>query len=112
MPCKAKCPGRPSSSKKIRINPLAVIPHAHSEAFVVVFDSHLNAPRLCVPERIAQCLASNPVNFVAQDGMQTLRARLLYPDENAGTLGPVTLAASSFARGADRLRQIVGLDCR
>ena len=55
--------------KKLRVNPLAVIPHAHSEALVVVFDSHLNAPRLCVPERIAQRLASNPVNFVAQDGM-------------------------------------------
>src|SRR5271157_715935 len=109
MPCKPKCPGRPFLIKKLRVDALAIISHAQPEALVVVVDFHLNAPRLRVPEGIAQRLASNPVDFVAQNGMQTLR-RASYIQAKRGNIGAGDVGREFFRQVANRLRKIIGLD--
>src|SRR5208282_5398155 len=53
--------------------PFLVVPHAQTELLIVISDFNLDLPGLGVAEGVAERLSGNPVDFVAQNGMQIPR---------------------------------------
>ena len=68
--------GAPASIQNRRINALAVVPDPQAKLPLVVADFHFDPLRVCVAERIAQRLAGNPVDFVAQERREIARHAL------------------------------------
>ena len=70
-----QCPGA-SGVQVLRIDALSIVPDAHADLPCAIRDLRFDVTGLCVPERIAQRLARNAVDVVAQDRMQVARRAL------------------------------------
>src|SRR5262245_35589188 len=55
------------------VHPSAIVPHPQLKMTVIVTDLYFDPPRACVPERIAQRLAANPINVVPDDRTEVAR---------------------------------------
>jgi hypothetical protein len=59
--------------KELGLHTLPVIPDSQAKLPFLVLDFHFYVPRLCVPEGVAHRLGCNPVDFIAEYGMEIPR---------------------------------------
>jgi hypothetical protein len=100
--------GAPIASKNLWINPFSIIPYPQPKlpGVIVYFNFYLT--RLRVPECIAQRLACDPVDFVAEYGMEIPRGAFhLYPTDGRRLIGSIN--RQFFSCSPYSLGNIVGL---
>jgi hypothetical protein len=68
--------GAAASVNNLRVNPLAIVSHPQPKVPLVIVDFHLYTFGVRMAEGIPQRLASNPVDFVADDRRQVPRFAL------------------------------------
>ena len=89
-----------------RVDALAIVTHAQLKLAGVVADLHFNPTGAGVPERIAQRLAADPIDVVADDRAEgvrrPLRESLSNTDVSGGAdeFGPFVRVAFDLQRGA------------
>ena len=100
-------PGAPLFLKNLRVDALPVIPDPQAKLPFVIVDFHFDLPRLSVPRGIAQRLAGNPVDFVADDRMQVPR-RAFYLHPQDGGIPVSFIGCEFFSESADGQGKVVG----
>jgi hypothetical protein len=93
-------------TQKLRVNPLTIVPYTQPKLPFVIPDLHFDPPRLCVPERIAQCLHCNQVNFVSQNRMEVPR-RSFYHYMKLGSIRVRFAARELFSQSVYRQLEVV-----
>src|ERR1700751_3777036 len=94
-----------------RVHALSIVSHTQLEMVVVVTDFDFHLARLRMPERVPQSFSGDPVNFIAQDGMQITRPSL-NRDAKCRRTGVGGVGCQFFSQGIEISGEVVGLNGR
>jgi hypothetical protein len=102
--------GAPVFIQKLLVNVLSAVPDPQPKLPFVILDFHRDPLRLCVLERIAECLARNPIDSVSQYRMESLR-RPFHPHMKDGII-PVRFIVRKFFKRSPRAEMPAGVALR
>src|SRR5262249_9170261 len=100
---------RASAAQVFRLDALAVVADPQPKLAGAIGDLRLDAFRLRVPEGIAERLAGNAMDVLADNRVQVARRTFDRHPKQRGALLPVGVV-ELFGQGRDRLRQFVAND--